>query len=617
MKEDNNNDQRRKRRRNKDDVDHEEKNGPEDDNDDVDGFLSDSSSSVTSVEERQRNRDKKHKKRKKHDKKRKKEKKKKKSKKHKKKRRRHGDDDDDDDDDEDTDDGSSDSYSEEDRRDRRKRRRRKERKKSCRDSDGDDAAADGSLVSTPIPPAVAALHTLLHTKPGFASELPIILIRLAGGTTFDLRQVTDPCIAKGLKTLFADLEPFGVQRDDTTGMWMFRPPPGAGRRDELVLLRVIRSLLDDAGLTMTDIVQYESQERTEPQQQQPEENTLKPPATKSAEQPIKQQTFQLLSKYQSQDSELAPQLMELCRMIAEGESVSLDGLPDENLKDALESLFDACGLEKSEMENDEDSSDEDKQEGNEDSPLMGYGLPEHVDDNIQVQLATIMAACREGPPKRRPVGPVRQPMTEQEEREVNALYATKSSAEKTDDDGEEEDDGPLLPGEARKGHGPTLPPDVIRAQAEYRELQLKATVAGVDMPIQGGREEWMVVPGKYDFLSNIKSGQPMKSRGFQNKKSRDDEKAAAPIHPAIQAEMDAIMQAHQNARGQSLMDQHRAMKQKEKDAAAASSGRSDEWKWNRDKDLDAGRRVDKDALGMILGGAADNLKTKFHGGFNR
>ena len=138
-----------------------------------------------------------------------------------------------------------------------------------------------------------------------------------------------------------------------------------------------------------------------------------------------------------------------------------------------------------------------------------------------------------------------------------------------DDDKEEEedgdDDGPLLPGEARKVRGPQLSLDDIKAQAEYRELELKATSAGVAMPSQnGGREEWMINPGQHDFLSGIKSGQAIKSRGFQNKKSRG-EKEAPPIHPAVQAEMDAIMQAHETARGPSLMDQHQAKISQEKE----------------------------------------------------
>jgi hypothetical protein len=121
----------------------------------------------------------------------------------------------------------------------------------------------------------------------------------------------------------------------------------------------------------------------------------------------------------------------------------------------------------------------------------------------------------------------------------------------------------------------------------------------------------MLVPGEHDFLSSIKSGQA--SRNFQNKKSRDNEEGAKPINPAIQAEMDAIMKAHADARGPSLVDQHREKKKLEKEAAADTKA---QWKWSRD-DLDAGRRVDKDALHMVLGGAADNLKTKFQGGFNR
>eukprot|EP00536_Pseudo-nitzschia_multiseries_P014030 jgi/Psemu1/310539/fgenesh1_kg.649_\ len=203
-------------------------------------------------------------------------------------------------------------------------------------------------------------------------------------------------------------------------------------------------------------------------------------------------------------------------------------------------------------------------------------------------------------------------MTEAEEQVANILYASNENKE------EDEDEGPLLPGEARKARGPALSLDTIRAQAEHRELQLKATAAGVDMPAEtGGREEWMILPGQHDFLSAIKSGQAIKSRGFQNKKSRDADKNTPTIHPAVQAEMDAIMEAHQDARGPSLADLHRSKIAQEKELAARASNGKKEWKWNRDKDLDAGRRVDKDALGMILGGAKDDLKSKFAGGFNR
>jgi hypothetical protein len=46
-------------------------------------------------------------------------------------------------------------------------------------------------------------------------------------------------------------------------------------------------------------------------------------------------------------------------------------------------------------------------------------------------------------------------------------------------------------------------------------------------------------------------------------------------------------------------------------------GGKGDWKWSRDKDLDEGRRVDKDALHQVLGGAATELKTKFQGSYSR
>jgi hypothetical protein len=497
---------------------------------------------------------------------------------------------------------------------------RKSRKRRSRHNKDDDAVSvDGgnNRFDSRNRIIIRGLHDLLQDQPDFASDLPLILIRLAGGTKFDLTQMTDASVACALQRVFESLDSFGVMQHEESGMWMLKNPPGAHRRDELVLLRVIRALLDEAGLSMDEIVCFEEEQavqRHNEQRRNPpngaasideaaQNGTLSPD-----DQAVKESTFQILVEFQSNDTSLGLQLAGLCKTIAEGESISIDGLPDERLKEALESLFRQCGLEKSEMEHDESDGDEEEGNGDKEGPLMGYGLPDRADrHNVEGKLAAVMAACREGPPKRRAIGPLRMP--------TEAELAAAASQKEVE---EEEEDGPLLPGEALKRRGPTLPPELIKAEAEHRELELKATAAGVAMPsTEGGREEWMIIPGKYDFLEGIKSGNPMKSRGFENKKSRVDEDADVPIHPAMQAELDAIMKAHQDARGPSLMDQHRAAKQKEKEAAAASRSGKADWKWNRDQDLDAGRRVDKDALGMILGGAADNLKTKFQGGFNR
>jgi Protein of unknown function (DUF3752) len=132
------------------------------------------------------------------------------------------------------------------------------------------------------------------------------------------------------------------------------------------------------------------------------------------------------------------------------------------------------------------------------------------------------------------------------------------------------------------------------------------------------REEWMLVPGKFDFLSAIKSGQPIRSRGFEGKRKAEHgtaDHSAKPFDPSIRAEINAMRQAQEEARGPSLIELHRKSRTEEKAAMnqQQKGNGSDDWKWNRDKDLDAGRRVDKDALNMILGGAGKDLKTKFQG----
>lgn len=515
----------------------------------------------------------------------------------------------------------SDSHHRKDDDDDSYKGRRKDRKRRSRQNndDYDDAGSmdDGSnKFDHRNRTIIRSLHDLLQDHPDFADDLPLILIRLAGGTMFDLTQMTDAAVGRALQTVFESLESFGVTQSEENGMWLLRNPPGVHRRDELVLLRVIRAVLDEAGISMEEIGRFEEKEET----RQNEERINPGRATSTDEeaqnvtlspdnQAVKESTFQLLIKFQSNDAEFGLQLAGLCKTIAEGEIVSIDGLPDERLKEALETLFHQCGLEKSEMEHHESDEEEDGDHVDDETPLMGYGLPDRADRlDVQGRLAAVMAACREGPPRPRAIGPLRMPT----EVELAAAISQK-------DVEEEEEEGPLLPGAAlKRRRGPTLPPELIKSEAERRELELKATAAGLPMPsMEGGREEWMIIPGKYDFLEGIKSGNPMKSRTFKNKKSRVDEEADVPIHPAMQAELDAIMKAHQDARGPSLMDQHRAAKQKEKEAASANRSGKADWKWNRDQDLDAGRRVDKDALGMILGGAADNLKTKFQGGFNR
>ena len=62
------------------------------------------------------------------------------------------------------------------------------------------------------------------------------------------------------------------------------------------------------------------------------------------------------------------------------------------------------------------------------------------------------------------------------------------------------------------------------------------------------------------------------------------------------------------------MEQYQ-QKKKEKEKKTLYNESANKWKWNREKHLDSGRRVDKNALKMVLGG--DGLKSKFqHSYFN-
>jgi hypothetical protein len=499
---------------------------------------------------------------------------------------------------------SSDEDSHEERK-RRKKDQKKDKKKAKKRSREDERdEVDNSLLERNFA-LTEALCNLFDTHPALASDLPIMLIRIAGGTTFDLSQMTDVGAAHGLSKVFACLEPFGVERDEK-GAWVWTGPLGASK-NELVLIQVVRTMLNQIGITVQAVDGFEERQQDE-----------KVAAAKTKSQKLKTQAAELeLNKVQSQttallkqftNGQLASELAEICKLIMGGESIDLDNLPDEHLRDCLESLFIVCGLEKTEMENDESDNEEE-----DDSPSMGYGLPENSADTARAKMSSVLQVCEAKPPASKSVNaagrrPMKGPMPTPE------AYA--NDEEQEEDDESEDDEGPLPLGARAKG--PALPPELIKAKAEQRSRELtgvKGGMAAEDIPPEGeGREEWMLVPGKFDFLSAIKSGNPMRSRDFQAKSKQDKgpNESQMPVDPKISAEMDSIMQAHSDARGPSLVEQHRLNKAQK----AQESGADKNFNWTRDKDLDSGRRVDKNALNMVFGGAVDNLKKKFQGGFS-
>lgn len=471
-----------------------------------------------------------------------------------------------------------------------------------------------------------ACVALFDAHSALATDLPVILVRLASGTTFDLTRMQPPSAAQGLQQVFAALKPFGVENDQ--GNWKWNSPTGAAHNNtnELVLVRVVTALLDQIGITYQAVstdykVSNQKQEQSTKQQSTPTAQAQQKLSLRDENHnenvSIKEMVQRLFDSFSNQSDKtttntLPTELAGLCQMILDGESVSLDGLPDEKLREALEALLEnACGLTKTEMEKGE-QDDNDSEEG-EDEPSWGYALPDREKNTttiqyIQEQLTRIQEICQTVAARpARIQGPKRPP--------------TNFQATMSDDDNIEDDDvGPSI---VPRSTEPIPDAATLKAQAARRQRELSAIAAGHELPDEtdGAREEWMMTPGKSNFMDFLKTGQPLKGRKFQGKSGggsgdRDD----APVDPQIRAEVDALMQAHADARGPSLMDEHQAAQKRKKEeemkeAAAGGDGKKS-WKWSRNQDLDAGRRVDKNALQMVFGGAATGLKSKFQGGFH-
>jgi Protein of unknown function (DUF3752) len=314
---------------------------------------------------------------------------------------------------------------------------------------------------------------------------------------------------------------------------------------------------------------------------------------------VQMKTTELIESFPEGD--LATELAGICTTILDGKVVNVDGLPNTKMKEALESLFVACGLEKSEMEVDDIASENDLP--------IGFGIPESHAESSKAMLSVVVTICQSKPSKAI-CRPLKGPMLNPEAYNNDHRYDSISVQNNSSDD----DEGPLPIGFAAKARAVTLSKEHIKASAARRAHELACAKQGIEIdPLSVGnvREEWMVVPGKFDLFSAIKSGQPMRSRTFEGKKKAETNNRDQPMDPNIEAEIRAVREAYEETRGPSLIDQHReARKQQQYNDTINSSS----WQWNRDKDLDAGRRVDKDALGMILGGAGSDLKNKFQSG---
>lgn len=516
--------------------------------------------------------------------------------------------------------GSSDSFSSADRKRKHKKRKKKSSKKSSKhkrhhDEESSDSSVDArkrkrhksekrkkrkrseepkeESLSGPLARNYAladVLCDMFEEHPALASDLPIMLVRMVNGTAFDLSQMTDCSAAQSLQNVFTQLTEFGLQQSSQG--WTWKGPPG-GTSDELILVKVIKAMVNEIGLTFDAVEDYEGGEALKAKKLLQNQQELEEERIKTA-QKLRKEVEAALNNFTS--GELNRELAGLCEMIMNGENVALDGLPDTDLRDSLESILIRCGLEKVEMEMDSDDEDDDGEK------TFGFGLPESKEEPCS-KLKMVMGVCEtfskvDGKSRRPLKGPMKNP----------ADYAEYEAAHDSDDDSEEEG-----PSQMFNSMSKTPTKEAVKLAAEQRARQVMAA-KGINVSQNDGtvREEWMLDPGKFDLLNAIKSKPATSGRQFQNKKGPVE--PARPIAPAIKTEIDAIMEQHREARGPSLVEQHRSAKAAK---LAAKSEDKDSWKWNRDKDLDSGRRVDKNALNMVLGGASDGLKSKFQGSYGR
>lgn len=453
-----------------------------------------------------------------------------------------------------------------------------------------------------------------------------MFMQLGKGSEFNLDSMPDRRLAKQLEDVFRSLSVHGMQFDGSKG-WSWLPEQRRDR-DEMSLLRLVRALLLSVGVSLDAFGEYKQklmhqQRQAMQRMQQQEQDKLKQEQSTVKENKehgiasdqvdvahhkrIERLTSQLLSRFDPQNSStetspstLATELQGITRMLLEGEIVQLDGLENDKLKASLGQLFSLAGLELVEMEDDDEEEDREADQDKitkaddiaeiETAKSYGYALPQATHDKTASNLNVVLRVCQFNSSNGAECVPV--------------SWAAKQQQPQQEDSSSDEEDGPAPIGTMAA---------VKAAKRAKRQLASTAAAANAKKD-DSGREEWMMTPGEHDFLKGIQSKQ-MQNRTFKNERNRGQSTAASTeqIAPEVLAEVNAIQQAYAESRGPSLLDAHRQSQQE----AKTNANDKKDWKWNREKNLDDGRRVDKNALHLVLGGAKTELASKFQGSLGR
>lgn len=431
--------------------------------------------------------------------------------------------------------------------------------------------------------------------------IPLILIQLGNGTEINVSSMPDRQLASLLSAVFESLAVHGMEVTNECWSWL----PHERKRDELALLRLVRALLNAVGVSLDAFGAYNSRV-DEIQAVHMQHETLSAVDNTISQQPsidvahqkrVERMTSQLLSRFDdpqnSSSSTLASELQNICHLLLERESVQLDGLENEKLKASLVQLFDLAGLELVEMEDDIDV-DAEQADDTEATKSYGYALPVASNATASSNLNVVLRVCQ---------------FKSTDGAEGAPVSWTTSQHIEEPNSSSDDDDGPAPIGTIA----------AAKSAKRAKHAQLLADQSANKDTKDSNREEWMMTPGQHDFLKGIQS-KSLQSRTFKNERNRGTNVSSSnmnnnePIHPQVLAQVNAIQQAYAESRGPSLLDAHRRQQQEAKEQ---NGDKTKEWKWDREKNLDDGRRVDKNALHLVLGGAKTELASKFQGSLGR
>ena len=179
-----------------------------------------------------------------------------------------------------------------DKKDRKKKKKKKKEKSKKRkrerslsstssssSSEGDDDVGDGASGNSIAKDFVEALQSMLASFPALVSDFPLFLMQLSAGETLNLSQVPQEAMRNSLSIVFSRLSPFSLREKAPLEFQWAAAAKAGSKVDDFALIRIVDSLLDEVGLTLGAVAEFDMVER---QRQASEAREKKVTAEKAA-----------------------------------------------------------------------------------------------------------------------------------------------------------------------------------------------------------------------------------------------------------------------------------------------------------------------------------------------